>query len=334
MDGWLRTGANDAFCIGYYEEADLPTLAALARNFTACDNYFASIMGPTFPNRIFQHAGQTDRLSNTATISTLPTIWDSLAKAGVSHKYYFSSAPYLSIWGDKYKDISGFYTDFLADAANGKLPAVSFLEPAFGMGDDLDGNDDHPHSDVRAGDAFLSEVYNALATGPGWKNTVWIINRDEWGGFYDTVPPPRVTAANDVDTDLVDGKVLVGHRVPVLVVSPFSMGRPATPRIDSRLYDHTSVLKLIEWRHGLPPLAMRDAADDVQNLALALDLTAEYVPPPTIPIASRPQLLLSAMFEMGSTVDNESYDFYRLLKSDLTNNWKLPAKAAAIKAAR
>ena len=77
---------------------------------------------------------------------------------------------------------------------------------------------------------------------------------------------------NNVDTDLVDGKALLGHRVPALVVSPFSMGKPATPRIDSHLYDHTSVLKLIEWRHGLAPLALRDASDDVANLALALDL--------------------------------------------------------------
>jgi phospholipase C len=332
MDGWLRTTTNDAFCIGYYEEADIPVLSALARNFTTLDNYFSSIMAPTYPNRIFQHAGQTDRLSNTPMMSTLPTIWDSLAKAEISNKYYFSNVPYLSIWGDKYNGISAFYADFLADAASGKLPAVSFLEPAFTLLDDGDGNDDHPHADVRAGDAFLSEVYNALTKGPGWKNTVWIINRDEWGGFYDSVPPPRVTAPNNVDTDMVEGKVLLGHRVPALVVSPFSMGKPATPRIDSNLYDHTSVLKLIEWRYGLAPLGLRDASNDVANLALALNLAAEYVAPPSIPVVTPPQPPPSGMFELGSTIDNESYDFYKLLKSDLTNKWALPSKASRIKA--
>jgi phospholipase C len=65
MDGWLRTTTNDVFSIGYYEEADLPFFSALARNYTTLDNYFASILGPTFPNRIFQHAAQTDRTSNT-----------------------------------------------------------------------------------------------------------------------------------------------------------------------------------------------------------------------------------------------------------------------------
>ena len=332
MDGWLRTGANDVFAIGYYEEADLPVLSALARNFTTLDNYFSSIMAPTYPNRIFQHAGQTDRLSNTQAVPTLRTIWDSLAEAGVSHKYYFSNVPFLSLWGDKYTGISAFYADFLVDAASGKLPAVSFLEPAFTLLDDGDGNDDHPHADVRAGDAFLSEVYNALTKGPGWKNTVWVINRDEWGGFYDTVTPPRVIAPNNVDTDLVDGKALLGHRVPAIVVSPFSMGKPAIPRIDSHLYDHTSVLKLIEWRHGLTPLGLRDGSDEVGNLALALNLGAEYVAPPAIPVVAPPQPSPSGLFELGSTIDNESYDFHKLLKSELTNNWALPSKASRIKA--
>src|ERR1700735_3846790 len=82
MDGWLRTTTNDVFSIGYYEEADLPFFSALARNYTTLDNYFSSILAPTFPNRIFQHAAQTDRLSNTIDLSKLPTIWDNLAAEG------------------------------------------------------------------------------------------------------------------------------------------------------------------------------------------------------------------------------------------------------------
>ncbi len=96
MDGWLQTSSNDTFSIGYYEEADLPFFSALARNFTTLDNYFPSILSSTFPNRVFQHAAQTDRLSNTVDLSTLPTIWDTLAVAGVSHKYYYSNVPFLA----------------------------------------------------------------------------------------------------------------------------------------------------------------------------------------------------------------------------------------------
>jgi phospholipase C len=76
MDGFLRAGSNDVYSIGYYEEKDIPFYAALARNYTTCDHYFASILGPTFPNRMFLLAGQTDRTADSIGISSLPTIFD------------------------------------------------------------------------------------------------------------------------------------------------------------------------------------------------------------------------------------------------------------------
>lgn len=322
IDGWLRTSNNDVFCIGYYEEADLHFFSALARNFTTLDNYFASIMASTFPNRVFQHAAQTDRLSNKMEISTLPTIWDKLAAAGVSHKYYYSNVSFLALWGKKYVGISGLFADFLADAAAGTLPSVSFVEPTFTILDDGRGNDDHPHADLRAGEAFLGKVYRAVTTGPGWKNTVLIINRDEWGGFFDTVVPPRVIAANDVDKDLVNGQALLGFRVPTIVVSPLTRGNPATPRINSTLYDHTSVLKLIEWRYNLPPLTPRDASDEVGNIAFALNFSTPDYSVPSLPVITPPTPVLCSLSNVGSDVDNESYDFYKLLNSDLMAEWK------------
>jgi phospholipase C len=323
MDGWLQTSSNDTFSIGYYEEADLPFFSALARNFTTLDNYFPSILSCTFPNRVFQHAAQTDRLSNTVDLSTLPTIWDTLAVAGISHKYYYSNVPFLALWGPKYLGISALFADFLTDAASGNLPAVSFLDPRFTILDDGFGNDDHPHADLRAGEAFLGQVYRALTSGPGWPNTLLVVNRDEWGGFYDTVAPPRVIAPNDIDTDLVEGKALLGCRVPVVLVSPFTQGtNPATPRVDSSLYDHTSVLKLIEWRYNLPPLTSRDASDEIANLALALNFAAPNITAPTLPVIKPPLPTPCGLFELGSLIDNESYDFYKLLISDLASEWK------------
>jgi phospholipase C len=114
MNGWLQTTTNDIFCIGYYEEADLPFFSAFARNFTTLDYYFPSILSSTFPNRVFFHAAQTDRLDNSVTISTLPTIWDSLAAAGVSNKYYYSNVPFLALWGAKYIPISARTPSFLS----------------------------------------------------------------------------------------------------------------------------------------------------------------------------------------------------------------------------
>src|SRR5579859_407080 len=263
MDGFLRAGNNDVYSIGYYGEADVPFYAALARNYLTCDRYFAAILGPTFPNRLFIHAAQTDRLDDSVNFTSLPAIWDELAASGVSANYYFSNVPFTALWGTKYLGISKLYAEFLAAAATGTLPAVSFVDPKYTILDDGEGNDDHPHADLRAGEAFMGQIYRAVTSGPKWANTVLIFNRDEWGGFYDTVTPPRVIAANDVDTDIVNGQVLLGCRVPTIVVSPFTRGNTATPRIDSTLYDHTSVLKLIEWRYNLPPLSPRDASNQV-----------------------------------------------------------------------
>jgi phospholipase C len=351
MDGWLRTSTNDSFSIGYYEQADLPLFGALALNFTTLDNYFPSILSSTFPNRVFQHAAQTDRLSNTLTISTLPTIWDNLQAAGVSCRYYYSNIPFLALWGTKYIDISAMYPQFLLDAAAGALPAVSFLDPWLTLLDDGLGNDDHPHADLRKGEIFLNNVVTALASGPNWANTVLVINRDEWGGFFDHVVPPRVIAPNTVDTDLVNGQALLGCRVPTIIVSPFARGNPASPTINSLLYDHTSVLKMIEWRWNLPPLTARDASNEIANLALALNFSSpnpampalplilEPVPEPCVvddvftgyytngaPIGvNAPTATQLADTSVASGADEEVYDFYLMLQSDLMQGWALPA---------
>lgn len=350
MDGWLRTGTNDSFSIGYYEEADLPLFATLARNFTTLNNYFPSILSSTYPNRVFQHAAQTDRLSNTLDLSTLPTIWDSLQQAGVSCRYYYSNVPFLALWGFKYIGISSLYDQFVADVATGTLPAVSFIDPWFTILDDGTGNDDHPHADLRKGEIFLRDIVTTLAASPIWPNTVVVINRDEWGGFFDHVVPPRVIAPNNVDTDVVDGKALLGCRVPTLIVSPFTRGNPAKPTVNSLLYDHTSVLKLIEWRWNLSPLTARDASTEVANLAMALNFSSQDPSLPTLPVIAEPPLdpcTLEDIFSSldvttGRTVidqvaatrvarakaangeDNETYDFYLLLKSDRMQGWTVP----------
>lgn len=288
MDGFLRAGLNDVYSVGYYVESDLPFYSQLARNYTTLDHYFCSILGPTFPNRIFQHAAQTDRLDNSENPSTLPTIWDRLQSAGVSGTYYYSNVPFLALWGPKYLSISKLYPQFLNDAAQGTLPAVSFLDPRYTTSDAGDGNDDHPHADIRSGDAFLAQAFHAVATGPKWKNTVFIVNFDEWGGFFEHVAPPRAIAPNAVDPDLVNGKALLGMRVPTVVASPFTRGNPRSPKVNHLVYDHTSVLKLIEWRWNLPPLTARDASQDVQNLALALNFNSPQATLPNLPQPAAP----------------------------------------------
>lgn len=323
MDGFLRAGANDIYSIGYYSRQDIPFYAALARNYTTCDHYFPSILGPTFPNRIFQHAAQTDRLSNTASSSKLPTIWDRLAAAGLTANYYYNNLPFLGLWGTKYAGISRQYGDFLLAASTGTLPAVSFVDPIFTVLDDGTGNDDHPHADIRKGDLFLYQTFQAVANGPKWANTVFIVNFDEWGGFFDHVPPPRATAPlNSIDQDLANGKALLGIRVPTVVASPFSVGEPSNPRISGLVFDHTSVLKLIEWRWDLQPLSLRDASNDIANLAYALNFAQPNTTVPTLPQPSAPLI--------GAPCLSSSGEIFGAAATTLTSNvWTELARYAA-----
>jgi phospholipase C len=308
-DGWLLANTNDTFSIGYYLQRDLPFLGQAATNWTVCDHCFAAIMAETQPNRIYQHAAQTDSLTNRTTTSlTLPTIWDSLSRSNISAQYYYSGTSFvqtpLALWGiSQYYAIASGIDRFYSNCQSGTLPAVSFVDPVLTsalassvlydnthgtLGDDTGGNDDHPHSDIRNGEAFLANVYNAVASSPNWSSTLLIVNFDEWGGFFDHVPPPKVpwenvpsadaTAYNAVGITSNDPSYgLMGFRVPCIVISPWARkGYVATG-----VFDHTSVLKLIEYHCSLPNLTSRDlTANDLTNL-LNFDYP-EFSPPPVM----------------------------------------------------
>jgi phospholipase C len=294
MNGFLLAGQNDGYAIGYYTEADRPFFNTLALQYTTFDNFFSAHLGSTYPNRIFMHAAQTDRLDNTLDLSTLPTIWDRLAEKEVSARYYFSDVSFLWLWGAKYVPISRPYGEFLIDAAAGTLPSVSFVDPRFLGEEEGASGDDHPHADIRVGDAFLAQAFQAVASGPAWSRTVFIVTYDEGGGFFDHVAPPRAAAPNAVDPDIVNGKALLGFRLPVVVASPFTKGDPVNPRVVSTVFDNTSILKLIEWRWNLQPLTARDASDDIGNLVTALNFQNPDATVPALPTPQAPIPLLCA----------------------------------------
>jgi phospholipase C len=315
-DGWLRV--NDRFSIGYYQRGDLPFFGRAAPEWTVCDNYFAATLGPTFPNRLYLHAARTDRTDDGITPTSLPTIWDRLAAAGVSHAYYFNDLPFVALWGLKYASITRTYDHFKRDAARGTLPAVSYVDPPFNLGGPTDGtaSDDHPHSDIRNGEAFLNSVYRAVTTGPAWDRTVLVITFDEWGGFFDHVAP----SVGPDSTPSLTG--LRGFRVPTLVVSPFAKRR----FVASRLYDHTSILKLIEWRFGLSALSPRDAA--ANNLAEVLDLTSPDLRAPQWNVNSvfaLPCFLRGTQTLGNTTTATTASQWTRLRHHAIRGGWHLPA---------
>ena len=146
--------------------------------------------------------------------------------------------------------------------ASGDLPSVSWIDPRF---KDLrvlgpDSNDDHPPSDVLAGQDLLLTVYHALANADLWQKTLLIITYDEHGGFYDHVAPPAAT-------DDHPGFQRLGVRVPALLVSPLvAPGSTSTALLGGDFhFDHTSIMKTIFTRFcqvdgQIPRMTARAAA--------------------------------------------------------------------------
>jgi phospholipase C len=303
-DGWLRAGSNDEFSIGYYTSADLAFYGRAARDWTVCDRYFSAVMAETYPNRFFQHSAQTDRLHNSTDLATMPTIWDRLADHSVSRRYYFSDVPFTALWGTRHLDVTGTFAEFLGAAAIGALPAVSFVDPRFQDEEQGTSGDDHPHADIRVGQHFLDTVYRAVVGSPNWSRTVLVINYDEWGGFFDHVAP---STAPDPRPDLDTG--LRGFRTPCLVISPLAR----RGYVAHGTYDHTSVLKMIEWRFGLEPLTVRDAA--ARNLAEVLDLGSPA--DPTAPRYDVPPAVSGGCLVPEHTHGGEGWDELRGLATSL-----------------
>ncbi len=293
MDGFLLTAhAGDTFPIGYYTAADVPFFAAAARNWTICDHYFCSMLGPTWPNRFYMHSGQTDRLTTggptpdtNSLQSILPTIWDLAAAAGVSASYFFSDSAFTALWGNKYNTISLPIAQFFSAAAAGTLPSISYIDPRFGGEAQGTSNDDHPLADIRNGQVLMNTVYQALTTSPNWARTLLIINYDEWGGFADHVAPAMApVSAHEVGIGNVDvvnpdgtGSAFLGFRVPCLLIGP----RARRGSVASAQYDANAILNFITWRFGLPGLGVR--ATTSGNIATALNFSGApnvTVPPP------------------------------------------------------
>jgi phospholipase C len=184
--------------MGFYNQDDLPFYYDLAQKFAIDDRFFSSVLGPTFPNRSYLIAATS--FGHVTTSDAVPpqggykpitgTIFDLLDSRQVSWAHYSQNGSQAS----SFREASGTGTPhflplqaFLAETAGlagaGELPQVSFVDPS---GE----NDEHPPADIQRGQAFVSQVVNAVRNGPYWKDSVIFITYDEHGGFYDHVKPP------------------------------------------------------------------------------------------------------------------------------------------------
>ena len=280
MDGFLKAD-SDVFSIGYYAEPDLPFTPHVAKEFTAFDRFFCSLLASTYPNREYMHAGQSfGKIDN-----SLPpaggfpdsTIFHSLSAKGVSNHYFYSDIPFTALWGKPGLARSSQVQDYYERAAAGKLPALSFVDPAFAGEEQGTSGDEHPHGDVRVGQAFVSDVVHAFIESPQYRRGALFIVYDEWGGFFDHVRPPRVPDQRS-SRRLSQDFGQMGLRIPAVVVSPYAR----RGHVDHSVYGFESILKLIRYRYGLAPLTQRDLY--ANNIAYAFDWESKpRLHPPKLP---------------------------------------------------
>jgi len=276
MDQWLPAhrkadGVNGPYVMGYYTREDIPFQFALAENFTICDNYFCSVQGPTWPNRLYWMTGSIDAdgthggpvIQNAAPAPlTYTTYAEQLEAAGVSWKVYQESDNYgtdmLSLFetfqqagpGDPLHDkgmVAQPHGTFEDDARNDRLPAVSWILPTSYQSE-------HPDYLPAAGADYVASKIEAIASNPEvWAKTVFILNYDENDGLFDHVPPP-VPKAGTVGEFVGGLPVGGGFRVPCIVISPWTVGG----WVASEAFDHTSVLQFLERFTGVRPANVTD----------------------------------------------------------------------------
>ncbi len=274
----LAGGQVDGYMLPYTQflESDIPNYFTYARNFVLADRMFSSLAGPSFPNHFYTVAAQSGGVLDNphasngnwgcdsdenqtvpvqkedGRITTEPpcfdfqTLADSMEAAHISWKYY---APPKGQYGYQFSTLDAIRhirngplwnervmsdNQFASDALNGHLPAVSWLSTG--------GANEHPPLSTCKGENWTVRQLNAVMQGPDWNSTVVFLTWDDFGGFYDHVPPPAVDTYG------------LGPRVPLLIISPYAK----KGYVSHTQYEFSSFLKFAEHRFNLPALTKRD----------------------------------------------------------------------------
>jgi phospholipase C len=262
-------GLAGQYTMAYFKRDDIPFHWALADAFTICDGYHASMLGPTWPNRLYLMTGQVDPqggqggpiYSNEVppegySWTTYPEL---LTKAGVSWQIYQEIDNYgmnVMEYFDQYQTAptsSPLYQgamrifqpgQFEYDAMHDQLPTVSWIIPPSYQSE-------HPDYMPAAGADFVASKVAALAANPDvFAKTVFILIYDENDGFFDHVNPPTapVGAAGEyITVSKVSEPIGLGFRVPCIIVSPWTVGG----FVCHDTFDHTSVIQFLEQVTGV-----------------------------------------------------------------------------------
>lgn len=325
----VKKGAEPTFdeyrvAMGSFSPEMLPVFSAIARGFAVYDAWYAGVPSQTFCNRSFFHASTSHGFvtnkdgggySKWLNAPATPTIFNRLEEQGLTWRVYYDESQMVSFTGMLHAAVLEPYwksnfrgmKQFFADVANGALPAYSFIEPrmVFNHNDmhppfgtlregEYDGHEVYNSalSDVRAGEALLHSVYDALRTatspqGSNAINTALLITFDEHGGTFDHVPPPTAVPPTQAAPAGEMGFRFdrLGCRVPSILVSAYT---GANTVIHDEMH-HGSLIATLSRLHGLAPLTRRDAT--ANNVFNAINLTTprqtwewpvthpQYVPP-------------------------------------------------------
>ena len=272
----IENGADDptndpsgARAMGYYDETDLPYYYGLARAFAISDRHFASVLANSWTNRLFYLAGTSYGVTSNvlpthdtdAQGNSLPNLFTELDDAKVTWGFYAQDIPSLELlaltWAKNLSHVNDFQ-QFFTDAAAGTLPEVVFVE-----GSDFKGGvspDEDPPGDPQVGEAMVKSVVDAVTASPLWPHAAIFLSYDEQGGFYDHVPPQPACIPDDIAPEIEPNGFAAqfdqtGLRVPLIVISPYAK----RGYVSHVVTDHTSILRFVEARFGLPALTHRDA---------------------------------------------------------------------------
>jgi phospholipase C len=267
-------GLAAQYSMAYFQRNDIPFQWALADAFTICDGYHCSVLGPTWPNRLYLMTGQIDPAGTNGgpiygnevpdqgySWQTYPEL---LTAAGVSWKVYqevdnygFNVLEYFEQYQNAptssplYQNAMRFYQagQFEYDAMHDRLPTVSYILPTSFQSE-------HPDFMPAAGADYVASKVNAIASNPDvFAKTLFILIYDENDGYFDHVVPP--TAPTDTPGEFITasaytesqapGPIGLGFRVPCILVSPWTVGG----FVCHDTFDHTSVTRLLEQVTGV-----------------------------------------------------------------------------------
>ena len=283
-------GSDPRDVMGYHDYHEIPNYWNYARLYVLQDHMFESVASKSLVAHLYmlaaQSGGYTGYHQPRPTTYNFPEITELLGSSKINWKYYVTSGRLPDTEDpeevgsnevqtqnpDEYTDFNPLpafpkvqnnpeqrnrlvdSSQFYIDAQNGKLPQVSWVVPDMNVSE-------HPPSSVRAGMAYVTGLVNAVMEGPDWNTTAIFISWDDWGGFYDHVPPPKVD------------KYGFGIRVPGLVISPYAKQN----YVDHKTYSFDSWLRTVEERFGVNPMTARDTkANDMLN---AFDFSQNPRPP-------------------------------------------------------